>query len=148
MGPISPARWHATHRSLRIGATSLLKVGVAAGTEASPATAPTARRARPTEARDGAKPGKRPQVVLDMESSFSIALGAPHGEGQQHVAGQPAEEAITGVDVHDSVHDGGPGGIERAALALHAVDRLVLAHGVEVPEHAAVRRGVRAQVAV
>ena len=55
-------------------------------------------------------------------------------KGQQDVARQPTPLGVAGINVQHAVHDDRSGAVHGAAMARNAVDRGVLARGVELPK--------------
>src|SRR5262249_37326378 len=95
----------------------------------------------------------KPETAKKNQDSFSCfrvscfrAKALPRRECEQHVSGHPSPQRVAGVGDDEAVGNDRPGGIERTALRRHLVHRLVLLCGVEVPDDAAVFRGVGAQV--
>ena len=81
-----------------------------------------------------------------VRGEASLALSTR--ECEQHVAGRVSGKQVSGVHIHRPIDDDGARPVERSALGLDAVDRVVLPQRVGVPDDPAVLGVVRPQVAV
>ena len=136
-----------THAAVTLDHTMRLAAAASAGaaSAARPATSPSVSvRDRITSPLSLWLP--RPPIA--RRSLPLLLLLLLHGEGEQDVARHEAQGAVAGVDEEHPARHRRAGAVQRAAARGHAVDRLDVADGVDVPDDAARGGVVGAQVAV
>ncbi len=84
---------------------------------------------------DADRHSRRVAAALSGRRPEAVRIGSVDAEGEQHVARAPAEHGVPGGHVDHSVDDDRPWPVDRSALRLDAVDGVVLAVRVVLPEH-------------
>src|SRR5438874_1258326 len=125
MGATSPGLWQVWQFFCSNGRMSLLNVVAVS----EPAAAAIAAQARLNVSR---RMWDTPPLISGALSYFITA----YWNARSTFPGNPPHP-VPGVCKHHAVCDHRTGRIERSALATHAIDSLVFAHGVEIPDHLA-----------